>query len=764
MKLQLQQSVSNFTRKALDLWQDFGSFLCAFICIAIVSAGIAVPATADTIVQFDLNYSTQGTSGLLDSFQVELYDDAAPITVANFLKYVNNGVYDDTIFHRSVSDFVVQGGGFTPTVTNGTTTALSAITNYGTITNEYSASRSNVAGTIAMAKVGSDANSATNQWFINVADNSSNLDSQNGGFTVFGKVLGEGMTLINAINGLTTSDLSSKYGDTFNEVPTFNSGASFVTITKAFVVPVPPPTGTGKLSGCIYYDSNHDGKMDSGDIPIAGAKVTITQNGYSVPVATVYTAADGSYNVGNLAAGTFSVTLDTTGNGSGYDTSKGQIILDKNGTIVSIGTSGAAQQDAYGSISLGDGQTGTNFNIAQSAFPVNLLSVRNLLSSTLATPVAALAVPGTNAASATDGSSLAFGNVLVGKSADKTLTVTNQGADGSTLSGTFPGASGDFSPSATSEFAAIDSGQAANQQYTYKPSASGATTQDISVATDVGNVAVTLSGTGVAPVQKVVTTAANVRIGSTGSAKITITNTGDGNLSGLGAISNLQGTVSAGSGNFAGAGGSVSLADSASQTFSFTYTPAARTTDSTAIAVNFSNGSADGKNLAETVNATLSGQGVGPTFSSSLAAGSALDFGTIPQADAKSLALTITNSSTDSNGGNASLTDLTLLDAQLSGTNADLFSITEFTARTVLHESDPLTLTIKYLGTGDHGDKSAVLTISTDVGAALGAAGATYTYQISAILAPEPSALVMLAMAGLFVGGMAWRRKTTVGS
>jgi cyclophilin family peptidyl-prolyl cis-trans isomerase len=759
MRLQLQRSVSNCARRVLALRRGIHSSLCAIACIAIVWAGTAVPVAAYTTVEFDLNYSTQGTSGLLDSFQLELYDDAAPITVANFLKYVNNGIYDNTIFHRNVSDFVVQGGGFAPTVTNGVTTALSAITNYGTIQNEYSDAHPNVSGTIAMAKVGGDANSATSQWFINVADNTTTLgSSNNGGYTVFGKVLGEGMTLINAINGLTTSDLSSKFGSTFNEVPVFNNGASLVTITKAFVVPVPPPTGTGKLSGCIYYDSNHDGVLDSGDVPIAGAKITITQNGYSIPAATVYTAADGSYNVGNLANGTFSVTLDTTGNGSGYDTSKGQMILDSNGTIISIGTSGTAQQDAYSNISLGTGQSGTNFNIAQSVFPIALLSVRNLLCSDPTLPVANQAVPGTNATSTTSGSSLAFGKVLVGKSADTTLTVTNLGADGSTLSGTFPGVSGDFSPSATSAFGPLDANKAADQQYTYTPTVRGSTTQGISVATDAGNVSVTLSGTGVAPVQKVATTAGLVRVGTTGSAKITITNTGDGNLSGLGAISNLQGTVAAGSGKFTGAGGSVSLADSASQTFSFTYTPASRGSDSSAIAVNFSNGSADGKNFAETVNATLNGQGVGPVLSSD-AAGGKLDFGTIASADTKSLFLKITNSSTDSNGGDTTLTDLTLLDAQLSGTNAGLFSIAGFTAGSVLHESDSLTLEIKYNGAGQHGDRSAVLTILTDEGAALGASGTTYSYNISAVLAPEPSSFVMFAIAGLFAGGMVWRRK-----
>jgi peptidyl-prolyl cis-trans isomerase A (cyclophilin A) len=766
MKLQLRRYVCNRARQVLNSWRGVGSILCTLICIEIMSLGVIVPATqADTIVQFDLNYSVDGSSGPIDSFEVQLYDSAAPITVANFLKYVNDGLYDNTIFHRSVENFIVQGGGFAPTVENGVTTALDPITNYGAIQNEFSSARSNVSGTIAMAKLGGDPNSATNQWFVNVEDNSANLDNQNGGFTVFGKVLGDGMTLINAISKLTVQDVSQSFGDTFTDVPMFNNGTSFVTITKAAVVTTPTPTptptatGSGKLSGVIYYDKNHNGLMDGDDYLIAGAQVLIMQAGSSTPLATVYTAADGSYQFDNLAAGTFSVSLATTNNGSDQDGGKGQMILDKAGTIISIGADGAALQNAYGNISLGDGQKGTNFNIAQSAYPVSLLSARMMLGSAQMSHANAVAVPGTNAAG---GSVLAFGNVLVGTPDNTTLTVTNLGIQGSALSGTFPGASGDFSPTGTSAFGPLGSGQEAGRQYTYTPAVRGSNTQDINVASNVGNVTVTLSGTGVAPVQKVDTTAADaklVRIGTIGTANVTIKNVGDGNLSGVGESSNLTGSISAGSGLFTGAGGSISLGDNASKTFSFTYTPTARTTDSTTIAVNFSNGSADGKNLAETVNAQLSGHGVGPVFSSDLVPGSTLDFGTVPQANTKSLALSISNASTDSNGGDTSLTDLTLLSAEITGPDSSLFSIVGFTADTILHEGDPLSLTISYNGTGAHGARSAVLTILTDEGAAFGADGNAFTYQISASLAPEPSSLMMLSIAGLFIGGLTWRRR-----
>ncbi len=128
----------------------------------------------------------------LGSFEIELFPDVAPITVANFLRYVEDGDFADSFIHRSVPGFVIQGGGF---VFAGD--APAAIATRPPITNEFG--RSNLRGTIAMAKQGGDPNSATSQWFINLADNAAALDTQNGGFTVFGQVIGGGMAVIDAL-------------------------------------------------------------------------------------------------------------------------------------------------------------------------------------------------------------------------------------------------------------------------------------------------------------------------------------------------------------------------------------------------------------------------------------------------------------------------------------------------------------------------------------------------------------------------------------
>lgn len=132
----------------------------------------------------------------LGDFEVNLYDQSTPETVANFLAYLDAGTYSNSIIHRSVPGFVVQGGGFAITEDNkiDRSPALWSPINEPVY--------SNVRGTIAMAKIGGDPNSATNQWFINLSNNSSILDLQNGGFTVFGEVTSDGMDVVDAIASL----------------------------------------------------------------------------------------------------------------------------------------------------------------------------------------------------------------------------------------------------------------------------------------------------------------------------------------------------------------------------------------------------------------------------------------------------------------------------------------------------------------------------------------------------------------------------------
>lgn len=147
--------------------------------------------------------TTRGT------FDVALYASATPLTVTNFLNYVNRGDYSNSIIHRALPGFIVQGGGFKPAAPNFTTipTDPSPLNEPGV---------ANLRGTIAMAKVGGNPNSATDQWFINLADNTANLDNQNGGFTAFGRVCGTGLDVADTLASLPTAS----YTISVNSTPT----------------------------------------------------------------------------------------------------------------------------------------------------------------------------------------------------------------------------------------------------------------------------------------------------------------------------------------------------------------------------------------------------------------------------------------------------------------------------------------------------------------------------------------------------------------
>lgn len=123
----------------------------------------------------------------LGHFVVELNQEKAPITTANFLKYVEDGSYTGTLFHRIIPGFMVQGGGFDNTMT--------PKENYPSIKNEASNGLKNNAATIAMART-ANPNSATRQFFINLVDNDFlNANTKQAGYAVFGEVI-EGFSTI----------------------------------------------------------------------------------------------------------------------------------------------------------------------------------------------------------------------------------------------------------------------------------------------------------------------------------------------------------------------------------------------------------------------------------------------------------------------------------------------------------------------------------------------------------------------------------------
>jgi peptidyl-prolyl cis-trans isomerase B (cyclophilin B) len=186
------------------------NLVLAVIVSLVVAPAIAASAPAQGGPQVEL-VTTKGTIVL------ELYPDKAPKTVENFLRYVDEGHYDGTIFHRVIEGFMIQGGGFDRDMKKLQTGAP--------IVNEADNGLTNDRGTIAMART-ADPNSATAQFFINTVDNAplnhSGKTPQGWGYAVFGRVI-EGMDVVDAIAKVPTRTVGM-----FRDVP-----AEAVVIEKA---------------------------------------------------------------------------------------------------------------------------------------------------------------------------------------------------------------------------------------------------------------------------------------------------------------------------------------------------------------------------------------------------------------------------------------------------------------------------------------------------------------------------------------------------
>jgi peptidyl-prolyl cis-trans isomerase A (cyclophilin A) len=213
-------------------------------CLTVAAAILSGTRADATVVRFN---------SVLGNIDVRLYNTATPLTTANFLNYATGGDWVDTFIHRSVPGFVVQGGGFKfPSDAIG----LQNVAQDPAVLNEPGIS--NLRGTIAMAKLGGDPNSATNQWFFNLANNAANLDAQNGGFTAFGRVVGTGMTVVDAIAALPRVNA----GGAFDTLPVRNFTSGNIKkenlVTFNTILPLNLPDG----------DYNFDGKVDGADLAV----------------------------------------------------------------------------------------------------------------------------------------------------------------------------------------------------------------------------------------------------------------------------------------------------------------------------------------------------------------------------------------------------------------------------------------------------------------------------------------------------------------
>jgi peptidyl-prolyl cis-trans isomerase A (cyclophilin A) len=207
----------------------FAAIRQASLILPLVAAMlVADTAPASTFVHFDTNVA---------SFDVELYDTAMPITVANFLSYVNAGSYTSSIIHRSTTynpaDIqIVQGGGYYISANQ-----LLSIPTNAPITLE-SGSVGNIRGTIAMAR-GAATNSATSQFYFNVQSNPA-LD---GNYAVFGNVVGAaGLAALDAIGAVPVYDCTAQLGAAFGEMPLSAPSLDASSLVMVNSVPEPQPS------------------------------------------------------------------------------------------------------------------------------------------------------------------------------------------------------------------------------------------------------------------------------------------------------------------------------------------------------------------------------------------------------------------------------------------------------------------------------------------------------------------------------------------
>jgi hypothetical protein len=339
-------------------------------------------------------------------------------------------------------------------------------------------------------------------------------------------------------------------------------------------------------------------------------------------------------------------------------------------------------------------------------------------------------------------------------------------------------------------------GAKTSASYSFAPTVKGATASgnivtsltngksDGSNAAFSVNTAVSL--TAVAPVSAIATDAAavarynnygptGVNATTTGVTGITVHNTGNGDLasSSLGVQRNLNGSFGSPTDIFSGpvSGGGFSLTDGTSTDVTYNFDPTARGDVTNTVTGQFSNGSSDGKNTSFTTTATLAGTGVGPTYASAVGATSAqaqtnlatantntptantdgtstIDFGTINSHVTGTLYLDIGNITTDANGGNALLTDLSLESAVITGSGAADFGIG--TISTIVAKGGEYFVPVTFYTGGFSGVFSAVLTIQTDASTGFGLQGDTFSYNLFGNAVPEVSTWVMM-MAG-FVG------------
>jgi peptidyl-prolyl cis-trans isomerase A (cyclophilin A) len=268
-----------------------------------LESAFGMEAIDDQVVRFTSQFNIGAVPVVMD---MALFSNRTPITRQNFLKYVTDGDYVNSFIHRSVPGFVIQGGA--SKISN---SSIISVPTDSPIVNEFGVS--NTLGTISMAKLGGNPNSATSQWFVSLGANTDILDPQNGGFTVFGRITRS--TFANAQTfGNPSYFPTFNYGGIYTELPLWYQHvfpnrqiSEFILFPSVSLVPL--PAGEAGESNALTYTvvSNSNPTFATASIqpggvlslsPLAGGSTSITVR-----------ASD---SVGNTVDDNFSVTITDT--------------------------------------------------------------------------------------------------------------------------------------------------------------------------------------------------------------------------------------------------------------------------------------------------------------------------------------------------------------------------------------------------------------------------------------------------------------------
>ncbi len=278
-------------------------------------------ASYDTFVTFTTNFDTDpNTPGLQAGvFTMELYDGVAPLTVQNFLNYIQGtgpagDEYLNSFFSRLVPGFVLQGGGFSAGTDAAPLTGAALgthITTFPTVHNEFGLS--NTQWTVALAKTGQGPSTGTSEFYINLADNSSNLDQQNGGFTVFGKII-SGTDVIQKIASLNTGSLVSATGNgALSDVPNTSGVPGQTPTTSQLVkftdISVSHHDGTSPSYTFAVTDTDASGILKSGNPFTYDASTQSLTLNYSGKAGTATISVTATDSQGSSVTTPFTVTV-----------------------------------------------------------------------------------------------------------------------------------------------------------------------------------------------------------------------------------------------------------------------------------------------------------------------------------------------------------------------------------------------------------------------------------------------------------------------